>query len=100
MRLTLEEVEHIAELARLALSPAEKTAYQEQLSAVLEYVARLQEVDTSSVPPTASVFTASSPLREDQMQPPLSREALLSNAPDTREGQFRVPPVFPGEEEA
>jgi len=52
MRLTLAQVEHIAELAKLALSDDEKARYQEQLSAILEYAERLQAVDTSAIPPT------------------------------------------------
>lgn len=99
MVLTLEEVKHIADLARLALTAEEEQAYREQLSAVLDYVARLQEVDTSDVPPTASVLSSASPLRDDEVQPGLTREALLANAPDTLDGQFRVPPVFPAEDE-
>ncbi len=99
MKLTLQEVEHIARLARLALTDEEKAAYREQLSAVLAYVARLQEVDTGDIPPTSSVLPGQSPLRPDAVEPGLSREALLANAPETREGQFRIPPVFPAAEE-
>ncbi len=100
MKLTLQEVEHIARLARLELTEAEKAAYREQLSAVLEYVARLQEVDTSAVSPAAETLPGQSPLRPDRVEPPLPRQALLANAPETREGQFRIPPVFPPADEA
>jgi aspartyl/glutamyl-tRNA(Asn/Gln) amidotransferase C subunit len=64
MKLTLAEVEHIAELARLDLTPEEKERYRQQLSAVLEHAARLQEVDTSQIPPTSSVLPPRSVLRE------------------------------------
>lgn len=92
--ITREEVYHIASLARLELSEAEVEEYRQQLSAVLEYFARLQAVDTEGIPPTASVLPSRSVLRPDEPRPGLSREALLTNAPDVEDGQFRVPPVF------
>jgi len=94
MSLTLQEVEHIAELARLALTDEEKAAYRQQLSAVLEYVARLQALDTTDIPPTSSVLPPQSPLRTDRVEPSLPRERLLENAPQAQDGQFRVPPVL------
>lgn len=94
MSLTLKEVEHIAELARLDLSSAEKEQYREQLSAILDYAQRLQEVDTTAIPPTSSVLPLSTELREDLPQPGLSVEETLQNAPDEKNGQFKVPAVF------
>jgi aspartyl-tRNA(Asn)/glutamyl-tRNA(Gln) amidotransferase subunit C len=94
MTLTLEEVEHIAELARLRLTDEEKARYRDQLSAILEYAARLQALDTSSIPPTSSVLPLRSVLRPDEPRPGLSREELLRNAPQADNAQFRVPPVL------
>ena len=94
MTLTLEEVEHIAELARLRLTPDEKERYRQQLSAILDYAARLQALDTAEIPPTASVLPTRSVLRPDQAQPGLTLEELLSNAPDVEADQFRVPPIL------
>jgi aspartyl-tRNA(Asn)/glutamyl-tRNA(Gln) amidotransferase subunit C len=94
MKLTLEEVEHIAELARLRLSDEEKARYGEQLSDILEYAARLQAVDTSGISPTSSVLPARSVLRSDEPRPGLSLQDALRNAPDTEKDQFRVPPVL------
>ena len=94
MTLTLEEVEHIAELARLRLTEAEKARYREQLSAILDYFARLQALDTTSILPTSSVLPTKSVLRPDEPQPGLSLEDLLRNAPDAEGAQFRVPPVL------
>lgn len=94
MILTLEEVEHIADLARLRLSQEEKDRYREQLSAILDYAARLQEVDTSGIPPTSSVLPARSALRPDEPRPGLTLDELLANAPDSKDRQFRVPPVM------
>jgi len=94
MKLTLEEVEHIAELARLKLSEAEKSRYREQLSDILDYAARLQALDTSGIPPTSSVLPERSVLRPDEPRPGLSVEELLHNAPAVDKNQFRVPPVL------
>ena len=99
MTLSIEEVEHIATLARLQLSPDEQARFREQLSAILDYVARLQELDTSGIPPAAasspaSSSSASSMLREDKPRSSLSPQDLLNNAPQVEKGQFRVPPVF------
>ena len=94
MPLTLEEVEHIARLARLELSDEEMSRYREQLSSILDHVARLQELDTSEVPAMAAVFTGNSGLRPDRPRAPLSRKSLLKNAPDVQDDQFKIPPVF------
>lgn len=94
MTLTLAEVEHIAHLARLKLTPAEKELYRQQLSAILEYATRLQKLDTSGIPPTASVLPPRSVLREDEPRPGLPVEDVLQNAAQTENQQFRVPPVL------
>jgi aspartyl-tRNA(Asn)/glutamyl-tRNA(Gln) amidotransferase subunit C len=94
MTLTLEEVEHIAELARLLLTLEEKERFREQLSAILDYAARLQDLDTSGISPTASVLPPHSVLRADQPHTGLTQEELFRNAPDVADNQFRVPPVL------
>lgn len=94
MKLSLEQVEHIAELARLALSNEEKARYQEQLSAILDYFERLQQLDTEAIPPTASVLALSSVMRADEVRPPFPREDLLANAPAAEKGCFQVPAVL------
>ncbi|RMF29863.1 MAG: Asp-tRNA(Asn)/Glu-tRNA(Gln) amidotransferase subunit GatC [Chloroflexi bacterium] len=94
MPLTLAEVEHIAELARLALTDEEKALYQEQLSAILDYAARLQELDTEAIPPTATVLPLRSVMRPDEPRPSPPREEILANAPDVEEGCFRVQAVL------
>lgn len=94
MSLSLVEVEHIAQLARLHLSEEEKIRFREQLSAILEYAARLQQVDTRDIPPTSSVLPPRSRLREDEPRAPLSRDEILANAPNSHQGYFRVPPVL------
>lgn len=94
MQLTIQEVEHIAELAKLELTDQEKEQYREQLSSILDYAAMLQNIDTRSVPPTASVLPGHFALREDVVQSPLSPEEVLKNAPQQKEQQFKVPIVM------
>ena len=94
MTLTISEVEHIAELARLELTQQEIQQYRDQLSDILEYAARLQSVDTSKIPPTSSVLPPRSVLRKDKAVQGLTVKDLLSNAPAEEADQFKVPPVF------
>jgi len=94
MSLSLQEVEHIAKLARLELTDEEKNRYREQLSAILEHVAQLQKLDTASIQPMAGVFSAESHLRADESRPGLGPETLLRTAAETEGAQFKIPPVF------
>ena len=81
-------------LARLRLTEEEEARYASQLSDVLDYAARLNEVDTSDIPPTATVLPLSAPLRADEVRPCPPRDRILSNAPDPEAGMFRVPRVL------
>jgi aspartyl-tRNA(Asn)/glutamyl-tRNA(Gln) amidotransferase subunit C len=94
MQLTIQEVEHIAELAKLELSEIEKEQYREQLSSILDYVALLQDLNTDDIPPTATVLPERSVLRTDVVQDPLNPEVVLQNAPQQKEQQFKVPIVM------
>ena len=94
MILTLAEVEHIAELARLSLSEDEKALYQEQLSAILEYAERLQALDTSAIPPTTTVLPLRSVMRADEPRDSMSRDDVLANAPQVEAESFRVQAVM------
>jgi aspartyl-tRNA(Asn)/glutamyl-tRNA(Gln) amidotransferase subunit C len=93
MALTHEEVQHIAELARLALSEEELVRYQEQLSDILDYAERLQAIDTEDIPPTASVLALRTVLREDEAAITLDHQDALRNAPDVQDDYIVVPPV-------
>jgi aspartyl-tRNA(Asn)/glutamyl-tRNA(Gln) amidotransferase subunit C len=97
MRLSLAQVEHVANLAQLALSDAEKELFQEQLSSILEYAERLQELDTDTIPPTATVLPLENVMRDDEIQPSLPRADVLANAPTVEDGCFKVPVVLEGE---
>lgn len=94
MTISREQVEHIAELARLALTEDEIGMYAEQLSDILAYVEQLSAVDTSAVPPTAAVLPLTSVLREDAALPSLTPDDALANAPQAAEQQFRVSAVL------
>ncbi len=94
MKLTREQVIHIAELARLALTEQEIALYQEQLSSVLEYAERLQALDTADIPPTATVLPGRNVMRADEPRPSMKRDEILENAPDAQDGCFRVQAVL------
>lgn len=96
MALTLEQVEYIAALARLRLTAEEKARYREQLSAILDYMAKLKQLDTrtAAIEPTATVLPLRTVLRPDEVTPSLLPEELLANAPAAEAQMFRVPPVL------
>ncbi|HEY83169.1 MAG TPA: Asp-tRNA(Asn)/Glu-tRNA(Gln) amidotransferase subunit GatC [Dehalococcoidia bacterium] len=94
MRLTREEVLHIARLARLGLTEAEVEKLREQLSNILENFEVLQQVDTTDVPPTAQAIDLQNVMRSDEVAPSLPQSQILANAP-RREGEyFRVRAVL------
>jgi aspartyl-tRNA(Asn)/glutamyl-tRNA(Gln) amidotransferase subunit C len=94
MPLSIDEVEHIAKLARLELDPEQQARYREQLSDILDYIAKLRELDTAHVPPTAGGGLGQMTLRPDEPRPSLPTTSLLMNAPETEDSQFKIPPVF------
>lgn len=97
MTLTRADVEHVARLARLQLPAGELERMREQLSAILDYMTMLQEVNVEGVPPTIQVTGLYSVMRPDEVQPALSQAQALQNAPDHCEGMFRVKGVFEDE---
>lgn len=90
MALTRKQVEHVAELAKLKLTDEELNLYGEQLSAILDYAARLDELDTAAIPPTASVLPLRGVMRTDEVKPSFERETMLRNAPAVEDGCVRV----------
>ncbi|HET9016027.1 MAG TPA: Asp-tRNA(Asn)/Glu-tRNA(Gln) amidotransferase subunit GatC [Thermomicrobiaceae bacterium] len=93
-KLSLEEVDHVAMLARLGLTPEERERMREQLSSILEHISRLQELDTEAIPPTAQVITLENVMRDDDVQPSLTLEQVLENAPQSEDGMFKVNAVL------
>jgi aspartyl-tRNA(Asn)/glutamyl-tRNA(Gln) amidotransferase subunit C len=94
MRLTRDQVKHVAELAKLKLTDAEIDLFQEQLSDILAYADRLDELDTASIPPTAGVLPLRNVMRPDVARPSFPREAMLANAPDAEDGFVKVKVVL------
>jgi len=94
MKLSREEVVHIALLARLGLSEEELEKFREQLSNILENFEILQQVDTSNVLPTAYPIPLENVVREDETSPSLPQRDILANAPRQEESWFRVKAVL------
>lgn len=90
MPLSKEQVEHVAHLARVGVTEEEVERFSHQLSDVLEYFERLDEVDTEDVPPTSHTLALHNVMREDEAHPSYDVEAILANAPDQQERRFRV----------
>jgi aspartyl-tRNA(Asn)/glutamyl-tRNA(Gln) amidotransferase subunit C len=93
MQISREEVLHVARLARLALTDEEIERFREQLSAILEAVGKVSELDLEGVPPTSHPLDLVNVFGEDEQRPSLEREEALANAPDPERGFFGVPPV-------
>lgn len=94
MKITKKDVEHVAKLARLRLTEEEKEKFGKQLSDILEYVEKLNELDTARVEPISHVVPLKNVMREDDVKPSLPVEEALANAP-AREGKyFKVPKII------
>jgi aspartyl-tRNA(Asn)/glutamyl-tRNA(Gln) amidotransferase subunit C len=94
MAITREDVDHVARLARLGLDAAERERMQAQLGQILEYVQVLQRLDTTAIPPTAQVIPLRNVMRPDVVQPSLSVESVLANAPAHEDAFIRVAAVL------
>ena len=93
-RITREEVEHVARLARLALTDAEVDALTGELGAILDHAAEVSALDTADVPPTAHPLPLVNVLRPDEPRPGISRDEVLAAAPATEDERFRVPRIL------
>lgn len=94
MKLSLEQVRHVAKLSRLQLTPAEEEQYRAELQAVLDAFQELDALSLQDVPPTAQVNLTAAPLRKDVPVEPLPVEKALANAPDRVGTSFAVPKVI------
>lgn len=94
MAITKKDVEHVAWLARLALTDEEKDMFTRQLSQILEHAGKIAELDTSRIPPTSHVLPVKNVFREDETRPCLSREQALSNAPAKERGMLKIPKII------
>lgn len=97
MSLTKVEVEHVARLARLELSEAEKEEFTWQLNEILAFVEKLNRLDTTTIQPTAHANPITNVFRPDQVKPSLVPELALANAPDAEDDFFKVPKILEDE---
>jgi aspartyl-tRNA(Asn)/glutamyl-tRNA(Gln) amidotransferase subunit C len=94
MAVTLKDVEHVASLARLEFSDVEKKTLMDQLNKILEYMEKLNELDTSNVEPLAHVIPLTNVFREDEVKPSQPVSEVLKNAPSKTDKFFKVPKVI------
>lgn len=96
MKINGKDVENVALLSRLEISPDQIDKFASQLSAILDYAESLSKVDTQHVAPLAHVLSIQNVMRADVVKPSLTREAAQQNAPETDNGYFKVPKVVEG----
>ena len=94
MSISKENIEHIASLARLSLTEEEKELFGLQLSSILDYMEKLNELDTIDVEPTSHVLPLNNVMRDDISGPSIQREDALMNAPNHTDKFFRVPKII------
>ena len=94
MKITKEEVEHVALLARLKFSENEKERFTIQMNSILEYMEKLEELETTHVEPTFHAVAQTNVFRQDLVKASIPRDLSLSNAPDGDRGFFRVPKII------
>jgi aspartyl-tRNA(Asn)/glutamyl-tRNA(Gln) amidotransferase subunit C len=94
MKITIEEVENVARLARLEVSAEEKENLTEQMNRILDYMEKLNELDTTGVDPTSHVVDLHNAFRVDAVKESLPRDQTLENAPEANEAEFVVPRVI------
>lgn len=93
-RISMDQVKHVAHLARLAITEEEADKLTKQLDAIITFAEQLNELDTDNVEPTAHVLELKNILREDIKQKGLPREDVLKNAPEHQDGQIKVPSIL------
>lgn len=93
-RISLEEVKHVAHLARLAITEDDALMFQKQLDAIITFSEQLNELNTDGVEPTSHVLEIKNVLREDEPSQGLPQDLVLKNAPDQQDGQIKVPAII------
>lgn len=94
MSITRQDIDHVARLARLALTEEERQLFTGQMGAILAYVETLNELNTDEVHPTSHAVPMQNAFRSDLVTPSIGHQRALANAPDTNDTYFRVPPVI------
>ncbi|WP_077614305.1 Asp-tRNA(Asn)/Glu-tRNA(Gln) amidotransferase subunit GatC [Caenibacillus caldisaponilyticus] len=95
-RITKEQVEHVADLARLAFTDEEIAVFTKDLGDIIAFAEQLNELDTDGIEETTHVLNIANVMRPDEVRESISREEALLNAPDKRDGQVRVPNILEG----
>jgi aspartyl-tRNA(Asn)/glutamyl-tRNA(Gln) amidotransferase subunit C len=98
--ISLDQVRHVAKLARLALREDQLVKYAPQLGAILQYIEQINKMDKSAVEPMAHALPLHNVLREDVVEPSLPLEKVLKNAPQTDGPFFKVPKIIGGDEDS
>ena len=93
-RITLEEVEHVARLARLELRPEDQERMRRELDGILAYIDKLRALDVDGVEPTSHAVPLTNIMRDDEPRPSFPRDEMLVNAPDPHGDFFRVPKII------
>jgi aspartyl-tRNA(Asn)/glutamyl-tRNA(Gln) amidotransferase subunit C len=94
VNISRADVEHVAELARLALTDEEVDELTGHLGTILEHAAQVSALDTGDVPPTAHPLPVTNVFRADERRPSLDPDEVLAEAPAAEDGRFRVPPIL------
>lgn len=94
MAISEKQVEQVAHLARLKLTEPEKQLFTEQLTAIMEYVDKLNELNTEMVEPLHHILPVYNVFRKDEVRPGIPREEILANAPLVEDGQYKVPRII------
>jgi len=94
MKITANEVKYVAKLARLKLTEQEKELFTQQLDSILDYMEKLNELDTEKVPPTFHVLPLKNVMREDEVKDDHLQKEMLSNAPERDDNFFSVPKII------
>ncbi len=94
MTISKKDVEHIAHLARLELTDEEKDIYSHQLSQILDHIGKISELELEEVEPTSHSLEITNAFRKDELEDGLTQKEALSNAPDSEDGYFVIPPII------
>ncbi len=88
------DIEYVAKLARLTLTESERERFTKDLSDILAYVEKLNQIDTELTPPTSHVLSVQNVFRDDEVLPSLPKDVVLANAPQKKGGLFKVPKII------
>ncbi|CDQ41725.1 MULTISPECIES: Asp-tRNA(Asn)/Glu-tRNA(Gln) amidotransferase subunit GatC [Virgibacillus] len=92
--ISKDQVKHVAHLARLDITEEEAEMFTDQLSSIITYAEQLNELDTTDVEPTTHVLDIKNVLRKDEPKKWITQEEAMKNAPDQKDGQYRVPSIL------